>query len=224
MCKRDSTKSKQIEEDKMGADFLSEVVEKWEKESMEFQKLGIRSVILRIGLVLSKEGGVLKKLYPIFKIFLGVPIGSGSQLISWIHINDMVNIIKSSIKDKKMQGVFNAVTPQVISNREFTKELVSVLHRPLYTTFLNAPSFIVRLLFGEQSSLVLNGLNISSKKIIDSGFKFSFSNINKALKDRSNRGHYAEITFVGVKSATIKEHKKIDQILRVTVDLSLIHI
>ena len=178
-----NTKSKQIEEDKMGADFLSEVVEKWEKESMEFQKLGVRSVILRIGLVLSKEGGVLKKLYPIFKLFLGVPIGSGSQLISWIHINDMVNIIKSSIKDKKMQGVFNAVTPQVISNREFTKELASVLYRPLYPTFLNAPSFIVRLLFGEQSSLVLNGLNISSKKIIDSGFKFSFSNINKALKD-----------------------------------------
>ena len=95
----------------------------------------------------------------------------------------MVNIIKSSIKDKKMQGVFNAVTPQVISNREFTKELASVLYRPQYPTFLNAPSFIVRLLFGEQSSLVLNGLNISSKKIIDSGFKFSFSNINKALKD-----------------------------------------
>ena len=123
---------------------------------MEFQKLGIRSVILRIGLVLSKEGGVLKKLYPIFKLFLGVPIGSGSQLISWIHINDMVNIIKSSIQDKKMQGVFNAVTPQVISNREFTKELASVLYRPQYPTFLNAPSFIVRLLFGEQSSLVLN--------------------------------------------------------------------
>ena len=178
-----NTKVKQTENDKMGDDFLSEVVKKWENESLEFQKLGIRSVILRIGLVLSKDGGVLKKLYPIFKLFFGVPIGSGSQLISWIHINDMVGIIESSIKDKKMQGVYNAVTPQVVSNIQFTKELASVLFRPRYPQFIKAPSLIVRILFGEQSSLVLNGLNISSKKILDSGFKFSFSTIERALKD-----------------------------------------
>tara|TARA_Y100000748_G_C15489932_1_gene486111 strand:+ start:13 stop:927 length:915 start_codon:yes stop_codon:yes gene_type:complete len=177
-----NTKIKQIEKDKMGKDFLSEVVEKWENQSLEFQKLGIRSVILRIGLVLSKDGGVLKKLYPIFKLFLGVPIGRGSQLISWIHIKDMIGIIESSIKDKKMQGIYNAVTPQVISNIQFTKELASVLSRPSYPQFIKAPPFIVRILFGEQSSLVLNGLNISSKKLIDSGFKFSFSRIDKALK------------------------------------------
>ena len=177
-----NTKIKQIEKDKMGNDFLSEVVEKWENQSLEFQKLGIRSVILRIGLVLSKDGGVLKKLYPIFKLFLGVPIGRGSQLISWIHIKDMIGIIESSIKDKKMQGIYNAVTPQVISNIQFTKELASVLSRPSYPQFSKAPTFIVKILFGEQSSLVLNGLNISSKKLIDSGFKFSFSRIDKALK------------------------------------------
>jgi len=150
---------------------------------LEFQKLGIRSVILRIGLVLSKDGGVLKKLYPIFKLFLGVPIGSGSQLISWIHINDMVGIIEKSIKDNRMRGIYNTVTPQVISNIQFTKALASVLFRPSYPKFIKAPSIIVKILFGEQSSLVLNGLNISSKKITDSGFRFSFSTIDRALKD-----------------------------------------
>ncbi len=178
-----NTKTGQVENDKMGDDFLSDVVKKWENESQKFKKLGTRTVILRIGLVLSKDGGVLKKLYPIFKLFLGVPIGSGSQLISWIHINDMVGIIEKSIKDNRMRGIYNTVTPQVISNIQFTKALASVLFRPSYPKFIKAPSIIVKILFGEQSSLVLNGLNISSKKITDSGFRFSFSTIDRALKD-----------------------------------------
>lgn len=178
-----NTKVAQVEEDYKGSDFLSDVVAKWEKESNNFMKYGIRTVLLRIGLVLSKDGGVLKKLYPIFKLFLGVPIGSGRQIISWIHIKDLVDFIHKSIGDNKISGVYNLTAPEVITNYKFTEELALVWKRPVFPKIFKAPSLIVKLLFGEQSSLVLNGLNVSSKKIESTSFKFSFTNIKSALKD-----------------------------------------
>mgnify|MGYP000545389120 FL=1 len=178
-----NTKVAQVEKDYKGSDFLSDVVVKWEKESNNFMKYGIRTVLLRIGLVLSKDGGVLKKLYPIFKLFLGVPIGSGRQTISWIHIKDLVDFIHQSIGDNKISGVYNLTAPEVINNYKFTEELALVLKRPVFPKIFKAPSLIVKLLFGEQSSLVLNGLNVSSNKIESTSFKFSFTNIKSALKD-----------------------------------------
>ena len=178
-----NTKVAQIEEDDKGSDFLSDVVAKWEKESNNFMKYGIRTVLLRIGLVLSKDGGVLKKLHPIFKLFLGVPIGSGRQTISWIHIKDLVDFILKSIGDNKISGAYNLSAPEVITNYKFTEELALVWKRPVFPKIFKAPSLIVKLLFGEQSSLVLNGLNVSSKKIESTSFKFSFTDIKSALKD-----------------------------------------
>ena len=178
-----NTKVAQVEEDYKGSDFLSDVVAKWEKESNNFMKYGIRTVLLRIGLVLSKDGGVLKKLYPIFKLFLGVPIGSGRQTISWIHIKDLVDFIHKSIGDNKISGVYNLTAPEVITNYKFTEELALVWKRPVFPKIFKAPSLIVKLLFGEQSSLVLNGLNVSSNKIESTSFKFSFTDIKSALKD-----------------------------------------
>ena len=178
-----NTKVAQVEEDYKGSDFLSDVVAKWEKESNNFMKYGIRTVLLRIGLVLSKDGGVLKKLYPIFKLFLGVPIGSGRQTISWIHIKDLVDFIHKSIGDNKISGVYNLTAPEVINNYKFTEELALVWKRPVFPKIFKAPSLVVKLLFGEQSSLVLNGLNVSSSKIESTSFKFSFTNIKSALKD-----------------------------------------
>ena len=178
-----NTKVAQIEEDDKGSDFLSDVVAKWEKESNNFMKYGIRTVLLRIGLVLSKDGGVLKKLYPIFKLFLGVPIGSGRQTISWIHIKDLVDFILKSIGDNKISGAYNLTAPEVITNYKFTEELALVWKRPVFPKIFKAPSLVVKLLFGEQSSLVLNGLNVSSNKIESTSFKFSFINIKSALKD-----------------------------------------
>lgn len=178
-----NTKVAQVEEDYKGSDFLSDVVAKWEKESNNFMKYGIRTVLLRIGLVLSKDGGVLKKLYPIFKLFLGVPIGSGRQTISWIHIKDLVDFILKSIGDNKISGAYNLTAPEVITNYKFTEELALSWKRPVFPKIFKAPSLIVKLLFGEQSSLVLNGLNVSSNKIESTSFKFSFTNIKSALKD-----------------------------------------
>ena len=177
-----NTDNPQAETDLPGNNFLSDVVQQWEKEILKFKDLGLRTTTFRIGLVLSKDGGVLKRLYPIFKFFLGVPIGSGKQMISWIHESDMIGLINMAIESNKLEGIYNAVAPEIITNTEFTKSLLKSLNRFSYPSIIKAPSFIVRILFGEQSDLVLNGLNISSEKIMQSNYKFKFTKLSSALK------------------------------------------
>ena len=176
-----NTDNPQAETDLPGNNFLSDVVQQWEKEILKFKSLGLRTTTFRIGLVLSKDGGVLKRLYPIFKFFLGVPIGSGKQMISWIHESDMIGLINMAIESNKLEGIYNAVAPEIITNTEFTKSLLKTLNRFSYPSIIKAPSFIVRILFGEQSDLVLNGLNISSEKIMQSNYKFKFTKLSSAL-------------------------------------------
>ena len=176
-----NTDNPQVETDLPGNNFLSDVVQQWEKEILKFKSLGLRTTTFRIGLVLSKDGGVLKRLYPIFKFFLGVPIGSGKQMISWIHESDMIGLINMAIESNKFEGIYNAVAPEIITNTEFTKSLLKSLNRFSYPSIIKAPSFIVRILFGEQSDLVLNGLNISSEKIMQSNYKFKFTKLSSAL-------------------------------------------
>lgn len=176
-----NTDNPQAETDLPGNNFLSDVVQQWEKEILKFKSLGLRTTTFRIGLVLSKDGGVLKRLYPIFKFFLGVPIGSGNQMISWIHESDMIGLINMAIESNKLEGIYNAVAPEIITNTEFTKSLLKSLNRFSYPSIIKAPSFIVRILFGEQSDLVLNGLNISSEKIMQSNYKFKFTKLSSAL-------------------------------------------
>ena len=176
-----NTDNPQAETDLPGNNFLSDVVQQWEKEILKFKDLGLRTTTFRIGLVLSKDGGVLKRLYPIFKFFLGVPIGSGKQMISWIHESDMIGLINMAIESNKLEGIYNAVAPEIITNTEFTKSLLKSLNRFSYPSIIKAPSFIVRILFGEQSDLVLNGLNISSEKIMQSNYKFKFTKLSSAL-------------------------------------------
>ena len=176
-----NTDNPQAEIDLPGNNFLSDVVQQWEKEILKFKSLGLRTTTFRIGLVLSKDGGVLKRLYPIFKFFLGVPIGSGKQMISWIHESDMIGLINMAIESNKLEGIYNAVALEIITNTEFTKSLLKSLNRFSYPSIIKAPSFIVRILFGEQSDLVLNGLNISSEKIMQSNYKFKFTKLSSAL-------------------------------------------
>ena len=177
-----NTNNPQAETDLPGNNFLSDVVQQWEKEIFKFKGLGLRTTIFRIGLVLSKDGGMLKRLYPIFKFFLGVPIGSGKQMVSWIHESDMIGLFNMAIESNKFEGIYNAIAPERITNSEFTKCLLKSLNRFSYPSIIKAPSFIVRILFGEQSNLVLNGLNISSEKIMQSNYKFKFTKLSSALK------------------------------------------
>ena len=185
---QENTSKPQNELDTPGENFLSKVVIDWEKEMEEFEKIGVRTVVLRIGLVLSRRGGVLKKLYPLFKFFLGVPIGSGKQIISWIHEKDMVDVIIKAVENTNFSGKFNVVAPERVTNTEFTKSLLKTLGRFSYPNFVKAPSFIIKLIFGEQSNLVLNGLNVSSEKL-SAKYQFKFPALDTALGEIFKRNN-----------------------------------
>jgi len=185
-CYHEDTPNEQDETSDLNHNFLGDVVKKWEFESRKFEDIGIKTSILRIGVVLSKEGGMLRKLYPLFLLGLGVPIGSGKQILSWVHIDDMVAIIFKCINEN-LSGIFNIVAPEKINNIDFTKLLSKRISFIRLPSFIKAPKFLVRIIFGEQSTLVLNGLNISSKKIEKTGYVFKFPTMDGALKNIYNK-------------------------------------
>ena len=185
-CYNEDTLNEQDETSDLNHNFLGDVVKKWEFESRKFEDIGIKTSILRIGVVLSKEGGMLRKLYPLFLLGLGVPIGSGKQILSWVHIDDMVAIIFKCINEN-LSGIFNIVAPEKINNIDFTKLLSKRISFIRLPSFIKAPKFLVRIIFGEQSTLVLNGLNISSKKIEKIGYVFKFPTMDDALKNIYNK-------------------------------------
>ena len=185
-CYHEDTLNEQDETSDLNHNFLGDVVKKWEFESRKFEDIGIKTSILRIGVVLSKEGGMLRKLYPLFLLGLGVPIGSGKQILSWVHIDDMVAIIFKCINEN-LSGIFNIVAPEKINNIDFTKLLSKRISFIRLPSFIKAPKFLVRIIFGEQSTLVLNGLNISSKKIEKTGYVFKFPTMDGALKNIYNK-------------------------------------
>lgn len=163
-----------------GEGFLPDICDDWEWEA---RKANTRLINLRIGIVLGKEGGALKQMLLPFKLGLGGRLGSGHQWMSWIHINDVVNIIFECIKNKKLSGPVNCVSPNPVKNRKFTKTLSKALSRP---AVLPVPEFGLKLLFGESSSVLLDSQRCIPKALLDNNFKFEFSTLEEALKDILN--------------------------------------
>ncbi len=161
-----------------GKTFLQQVVKKWEKELLNFKKLGISITIFRIGLVLSRKGGILKTLQIPTKFNIAAPIGDGNQYQSWIHEYDLSNMIMESIFNK-LVGVYNAVSPNPVRQKKFVKLYAKSLNK--ISLPIPIPKFMIRLLFGEMSTLIFNSQYVSSKKIIDSGFIFRFLEIEEAF-------------------------------------------
>lgn len=168
------------EEDPAGDDFLARVTRAWETEADRFSELGIRVVKLRIGMVLSGEGGALRVLALPVKYFLGAALGDGEQPISWIHITDLCRIIAKAIQDRSMSGSYNVVAPEVVTNREMTKGIARVLHRPMLPA---VPAFAMKLALGELAEMVLNGTRASCEKIRAAGYAFTFPELMPALGD-----------------------------------------
>ena len=165
------------ETNKPGNDFLSKVCELWEKAINQFEHLKIRTVILRTGIVLSNEGGALKKMTtPVI-----TSIGNGKQFMPWIHIDDLCELYIKGIEDNKFQGVYNAVSTEHITNFSFSKVLSKIVKKP-FIPFM-APKVLLKIALGEMSSIILNGNRVSAEKIKQAGFKFKFENLNKALKN-----------------------------------------
>lgn len=160
--------------------FTVNLCKDWEAEAQKINPK-TRLCILRTGIVLSKDDGALPKMALPIKFYAGAVLGSGFQYMSWIHINDVVNIIDFIIENNKIDGPINLACPDNLTNGEFTYTLADVLNRPI---FFSMPSFIVRLLFGEMAeALLLNGQRIYPQKLIDAGFKFKFENLILALRD-----------------------------------------
>ncbi|TMA75740.1 MAG: TIGR01777 family protein [Deltaproteobacteria bacterium] len=159
-----------------GADFLANVGRQWEAEA---QRAPVRSVQLRTGIVLSARGGALEKMLPPFKAFVGGPVGSGRQWFPWIHLADEVAAILWCI-DREVTGPVNLAAPGIVTMKEFAKALGRALHRPSWAPVPAAP---LRILLGEFASALLEGQRAVPKKLLDSGFRFRFDNVDAALRD-----------------------------------------
>lgn len=168
------------EESKPGNDYLSRVVVAWEREVDAIASLGIRVVKIRIGIVLSDKGGALKEMAGPIKIGIGSPLGSGKQILSWIHLDDLCAMFIRAVEDESMKGAYNAVSPQPVTNRDMTIVLAKVLNRPLLLP--PVPAFVLRIMIGEMTDIVVNGRNVSSEKIRKTGFTFKFTDLKSAFE------------------------------------------
>lgn len=168
------------EESTYGEDFLAEVCKAWEASVWQIKDLGIRTVILRTGIVLSDKGGALPQMARPVKLMAGAPLGSGRQYMSWIHIDDLCRLYIRAIEDTQFEGVYNAVAPHPVTNKEFTKELAEAMHRPLVLP--KVPSFAINLMLGEMSEVVLTGQRVSANRVMHTGFTFEYNYLEEALE------------------------------------------
>ncbi|WP_372767060.1 TIGR01777 family oxidoreductase [Lutibacter sp.] len=167
-----------------GEDFISDICKVWEKASTQFNALNIKTVIFRTGVVFSSNGGALEKLSKPIKFGVGAALGNGKQYIPWIHEDDLSNMYVEAIENNELNGIYNAVAPEHITNKSLTKNIAKKLKKPLWLP--NIPAFFLKLILGEMALIILEGSRISSEKIASTGFKFKFPTIETALKDLIN--------------------------------------
>ena len=168
------------EESLVGAGFMADCCVAWEKAADQGIALGIRVVKIRIGIVLSENGGALASMEKPVNYFAGAGLGSGKQWVPWIHIDDLVHIFLHAIAEETMFDAYNAAAPSPVTNQTFTKTLGKALHRPIWP--LNVPKFVLKAILGEMSILPLISTNTSAQKILNTGFQFRYLDLEEALK------------------------------------------
>jgi len=167
------------EEAPPGNDFLARLAVEWEGEALKAQEKGARVVITRFGIVLGEKGGALGQMIPLFKKFIGGPIGNGRQWFSWVHIKDLAEAFVFLMKHPEISGPVNLCSPNPLQNKDLAKALGKALHRP---SFMPAPGFMIKLVLGEFGSVILEGQRVVPRRLLDSGFKFEYPDIDKALR------------------------------------------
>ena len=169
---------KLTEASSLGKSFLASVCKEWESET---QKAQTNVAILRLGVVLGKGGGALEKMMPPFKMYIGGHLGSGKQWMSWVHLKDVIGLIKFAIENDNVAGILNATSPNPVTNKEFSDTLGKVLHRP---SFIPIPGLALRLLFGKiANEVLLSGQKVYPQRALEYGYKFKHTELEKALKD-----------------------------------------
>ena len=165
-----------------GSGFLADLCQNWEMEVKKLQQCE-RTVQLRIGVVLEKGGGALKKMLFPFRLGIGGVVGNGSQVMSWIHLDDLVHLITCALENSAYTGTYNAVAPHPISNREFTNALGAALNRP---TLFPVPAILLKMAMGEMSTLLLDSQKIIPQRLLEQGHSFLYPKIEDALKNISD--------------------------------------
>jgi hypothetical protein len=162
-----------------GHDFLARLCGAWEAEAVKSRILGCRVVLLRTGIVLARSGGALKKMIPPFLLFAGGPIATGQQVMSWIHLDDWVRLVRFALTTAAMAGPVNATAPNPVTNAEFSHALGAALHRP---SWLPMPGFALRAIVGEMADVALiNGQRVIPRRALDLGFTFRYPEIDAAM-------------------------------------------
>lgn len=172
------------DEREVADNFLGEVSKKWEAAADEFEPLGLRVAKVRIGIVLSADGGALPQIIRPIKYNVGSPLGSGQQWQSWIHIGDLARMFLFIISNG-LSGVYNGVAPNPTTNEDLTKEIALLMDKKLWLP--KVPGFALKFLMGEMSSVVLGSQLVSSKKIEDEGFEFFYVNLRPAIRSIMNK-------------------------------------
>jgi uncharacterized protein (TIGR01777 family) len=162
-----------------GNDWLADVCGRWERQ-METAKIGIRTVMVRTGIVLDAEGGALEKMLPPFKAGLGGPIGSGKQYMPWIHRDDLIGIYLAALDNDQFAGPINASAPEPVTNKQFAKALGRALGRPAVAP---VPGFTIKLMYGEMAQIVLNGVRMVPGRAAELGYEFQHPDLDEALRD-----------------------------------------
>lgn len=168
------------ESDPPAPDFFGNVCLQWENAADLVEETGVRTVKLRIGVVLAKDGGALPQLAKPVKWFAGSPLGNGKQWMPWIHIDDLCALFLKAVEDENMHGTYNAAASQHVTNREFVKTIGKVLHRPVFLP--PVPEFALKLILGEMAGIVTKGSRVSNEKIKKAGFRFQYEDLGSALK------------------------------------------
>jgi uncharacterized protein len=161
-----------------GSDWLAEVTARWERQA-ETAKVGIRTVLVRTGIVLDADGGALAKMLPPFKAGIGGPIGSGKQYMPWIHLDDLVGIYLAAIDHPTFNGAINAAAPEPATNKQFARALGRALNRPAVAP---VPGFTIKLMYGEMSQIVLKGVRMVPGRAAELGYEFRHPDLDEALR------------------------------------------
>lgn len=170
-----------INEESVGSGgFAHALCDGWEKAAMRAADRGVRVCVVRFGLVLMPHGGMLKSMLPSFRLGLGARIGDGRQWMPWVHCHDLVSMLQWLLDRPALSGVFNVVSPNPVSNAEFTANLAKHLKRP---AFLFVPAFLLKLAMGEMGGLLLEGQRAMPKRILEAGFQFQYETLDSALDE-----------------------------------------
>lgn len=168
-----------------GTDYLADVCKAWEDSTAAVDEMGVRRCIIRTGLVLSFKGGALPRQALPFRMFAGGPIGSGKQMLPWIHIDDEVRAIRFLIENDDAKGAYNLSSPNVLNNAKFSKALGRALSRP---SFVPVPGFVFEMMFGEVAMLLTEGQNAIPKRLQEAGFEFAYTDAEAAIRDLEENG------------------------------------